>query len=161
MLQLSVFKALRGALSCCWGPPGSLRPDSHPHNLYPDHQSCQYHQDDIHKVPIEGILGTNKQTQTDFCGLRAMLRPSQVGSEIENVENVHYKQYCVECSLRPPLLSKNVIKIQKQMNWALLFFVQSVQTFLPEKGGWGIALLSKRKGKALHYRSKPPIRGLK
>ena len=48
MLQLSVFKALRGALSCCWGPHGSLRPDSHHLNLYPDHQSCQYHQDDIH-----------------------------------------------------------------------------------------------------------------
>ena len=26
----------------------------------------------------EGSLGTSKQTQTDFCGLRAMLRPSQV-----------------------------------------------------------------------------------
>ena len=112
MLQLSVFKALRGALSCCRGPSGRLRPDSHPLDIYRDHQSCQYHQDDILKVPIEGILGTNKQTQTDFCGLRAMLRPSQVGSE---VENVHYKQYCVERSLRPPLLSKNVIKIQRQM----------------------------------------------
>ena len=158
MLQLSVFKALRGALSCCWGTHGSLRPDSHHLNLYPDHQSCQYHQDDILKVPIEGILGTNKQTQTDFCGLRAMLRPSQVGSE---VENVHYKQYCVECSLRPPLLSKNVIKIQRQMNWALLFFCSVRADIFAGKGGWGIALLSKRKGKALHYRSKPPIRGLK
>ena len=101
-------------------------------------------------MPIEGILGTNKQTQTDFCGLRAMLRPSQVRSELENVENVRFKQYCFECSLWPPLLSKNVIKLQRQMNWALLFFC-SVRADIFAGKRWMRHCIVAKKEKEQHF----------
>ena len=101
-------------------------------------------------MPIEGILGTNKQTQTDFCGLRAMLRPSQVRSELENVENVHFKQYCFECSLWPPLLSKNVVKIQRQMDRALLFFC-SVRADIFAGKRWMRHCIVAKKEKEQHF----------
>ena len=94
-------------------------------------------------MPIEGILGTNKQTQTDFCGLRAMLRPSQVRSEIENI---HYQQYCFECSLWPALLSKNVVKIQRQMDRALLYFC-SVRADIFAGKRWMMHCIVVKKGK--------------